>query len=152
MTITMRTLTLFSAFIILSGANLRAQTPHLRWIVKSDRPISTDRAERVYLEACRWVEDHFGYVGQQVRPNLTVHVGEPCPNPELSGPCTSASEGELYLPRWDKSSVGAVAQATVLAALIRLIDRQELKNIARDILADDARDFLDASEVAMANE
>ena len=152
MTNTARTLTVLIALMILSRVNLSAQTTHLRWIVKSGQEVNTSRAERVYLEACRWVEDHFGAAGQQIRPNLTVHVGEACPDPEMAGPCTSPSKGELYLPQWDESSDGAVAQATLMAALLRLVDRHELKNIARNILTNDAKDFLDASSVAMANE
>jgi hypothetical protein len=57
----------------------------------------------------------------------------------------------LYLPQWDEASAGAVAQATILAALLRLLDRQELKNVARNILTEDAKDYLDASSVEVAN-
>jgi hypothetical protein len=149
---TTKVLIAISAIWLLSAVAVRAQTAHLQWIIKGDQSVSTSKAERVYLEACRWVEDQFGYGDRRIRPSITVHVGEPCPNPALSGPCTSVSEGQVYLPQWDKSSEGAVAQATILAGLLQLVDRQELQNIARTILTDDAKHFVDASALAMANE
>ena len=32
-------------------------------------------ADRLYDEACRWVEDRFSPNGKAIRPNLTIHVG-----------------------------------------------------------------------------
>ena len=46
---------------------------------------------------------------------------------EISGACLRPVLGELYIPRWDEASPGAIIQATFATALLQLMDRQEVQ-------------------------
>ena len=139
---------ILSAVFVLTVAGYTADQTGLHWIVKSGQDVNKPQAERLYVEACRWIENRFGSEGKAIRPTLAVHVGKPCPNPEISGACLNPVLRELYIPKWDEASAGAVTQATLVTALLQLMDRHELQRVARVLLEDDGKNFLDARQFA----
>jgi len=127
-----------------------ADRVNINWVVKPDQEERIDRAmvERLYNEACRWVEEHFDSNGKLVRPSLTVHVGEPCPNEELPQACLNAASGEVYLPEWDETSPGMVIQATIIVGMMKLVDKNDLRNVVRNLWEQDSRNFVSAKSMA----
>src|SRR6185436_19491225 len=74
------------------AADRQNRFSHLMWIIKGDQQeqsIDKEQAARIYVDACQWIEDRFGADGRTIRPHLTVHVGESCPDPGLTGACLS---------------------------------------------------------------
>jgi len=134
----------FSFTIAGLAADSSQERSHLNWIVTEEQEVDKPQALRLYLEACRWIENRFALGGRTIRPTLTVHVGETCPDAEIAGACVSASSGHLYLPKWDIASPGAIVQATLAVALLQLMDRDEMSRVVKVLLAEDARDFVDA--------
>jgi len=65
-------------------------------------------------------------------------VGESCPNPHIEGACMNPALGELYLPKWDEESPGALVQATLAAALFQLINQSNERETAGMLLAGNA--------------
>lgn len=139
---------LLAAGLFLCAAAMKAEQPNILWDVKDGHEVNKPQTERLYLEACRWVEDRFGYPKQTLRPVLTIHVGESCPDPRIADACQTSKLGELYIPKWDEGAPGYVVQATLMSALLQLMSRQELLTTTRDLLADDLRNFMDAPAVA----
>ena len=123
---------------------------NINWIVKPEQEERIDRpmVERLYSEACRWVEEHFDSGGRAIRPNLTVHVGESCPNEEIPQACLSAASGEVYLLEWDEASPGMIIQATIIVGMMRLIDKKDLRNVVQNLRDQDARNFVSAKVIA----
>jgi hypothetical protein len=117
----------------------------IRWIIKDGEAIDRAQAERLYREACRVIEQRFTDNTRVVRPRLTIHVGKSCPDSALSGTCLAPASGELYLPKWDDGAVGAITQATLVIGLLQLLAPAEVVRVTRSLLAEDARDFVDAS-------
>jgi hypothetical protein len=143
-----RVVGLMSVSLVLSVAGFTGEKAHLRWMIQSGQEVDKSQAERLYRDACRWIETRFGAERGAIRPTITVHVGESCPNPAISGACLSPVLGALYLPEWDETSPAAVIQATFATALLQLMDRQEVQRVVRVLLAEDARDFMDARQLA----
>lgn len=142
-------LSLWCAFVIAAvAADQQDQFSHLMWFVSGNQQVDKQQAARIYVDACQWIEDRFDVDGRRIRPHIAVHVGVECPDPEITGACTSPATGALYLPKWDAGSPGAIAQATLATGLLQLMDRTEVKNVVRSLLANDARDFVDARIIA----
>ena len=112
-----------AAFILLLVAVAGASAPEkLQWVVKDGRDVDRRHGETIYLSACRWVEQQVE-ADEPVRPRLTIHVGETCPQSRIAGACMNPILGELYLPEWDEESPYAVAEATVATAMHQLNNR-----------------------------
>lgn len=145
---------LLASGLFLCVTTLQAEQPPIQWIVKDGHEASTNKlqAERLYLAACQWVEDRFGSPNQAIRPSLTIHVGEPCPDPSIAGSCQGSWLGELYIPEWDVASPGDVVQIALTMSLLELVPRQELRDVTLELLSEDVRHFLDAPAVAQMSE
>lgn len=151
----MRTNKLFALLacgLFLCGTAVKAEELPIRWVVQDGYKANKLQAGRLYLEACRWVEDHYGSKGQTIRPALTIRVGESCPDPAIKGACLGSWSGDLYIPKWDKASPGDVVQVTLSMSLLELMSRQQRWDVTRNLLADDVRNFLDAPMVAQQAE
>lgn len=143
---------LLVAGLSLFAAEMKAEDLPIRWIVKQGHEANKLQVERLYLEATGWIEDRFGSPKQILRPGLTIHVGESCPDPGIAGACQTAQLGEVYIPEWDEGAPGYIVQATLVASLHQLMSRQELHQVTRDLLTADAANFLDAPTVAQRTE
>ena len=75
-------------------------------------------------------------------PCIKVIVGQSCPGKNSSGACTNPVTGEIYIPAWTAASAGNVAQGTISAMLLHLLDAKEITRIAQQLLNDDASAFL----------
>jgi hypothetical protein len=130
------------------SAGFAEDSGNIRWVVKSHEEQKVDRfmATRLYDEACRWVEDNFSPDGRTLRPRLTIHVGEGCPDSKIgkARPCLSPAASSLYLPTWDASAPGAIIQATIVVGMLHLAQQQDIPQIAESLLAEDTRNFLSA--------
>jgi hypothetical protein len=126
---------------------LRAEKASIYWVVSNGQKVNRVQAERLYEEARRWVEERFGPTAEPIRPSLTVHVGEPCPNPEISGACQGGLS-ELYLPKWDGGSPGYIVQAVIRLSLQELMSLNELKDVTLDLVTEDLQTFVDAEAAA----
>jgi len=131
---------------------LKAEELPIRWIVKEGHDVNKLQAERLYLEATRWIENRFGSPKQVLRPALTIHVGEPCPDPAISKACQTTRLGDLYIPKWDNGSAGYIVQATLMSSLLDLMSREELRTVALELIDDDFSNFLDSTAVAQRME
>ena len=143
---------LLATGLCLFAAEMQAEQPPIRWIVKEGHEVNKLQTERLYLEATQWIENRFGSPNQVLRPALTIRVGEPCPDPAISAACQTSKLGELYIPKWDDGAPGYVVQATLTMSLLQLLSRQEVRDVTRNLLTDDARNFLDAPAVAQRTE
>ena len=147
----MKTLKLFallaSGLFLFAGA-VQAEEPPIRWIVKDGHEANRERASRLYFEATRWVEDRFGSADRKLRPHLTIHVGEECPDPEISGACQSSGLGDLYIPEWNQASAGHVVQAALTMSLLELMTIGDVRGVTKELLAEDVNNFFDISQVA----
>jgi len=143
---------LLAAGLSLLAAEMKAEEPPIRWIVKDGHKVNKLQAERLYFEAIRWVEDRYGSPKQMIRPILAIHVGESCPDPKITGSCQGSWFGDLYIPVWDKAAPGYVVQATLMMSLLELMSRQDLREVTRELLADDARNFWDVPVMAQRME
>ena len=137
---------LWCGFILFMGSSKAEEAP-IRWIVKEGHEANRAQAERLYLDAVRLVEDRFGSPEVELRPTLFIHVGEPCPDPEVSGACQGSWIGELFIPEWDKDSPGYVVQATLLMSLLELMPQEELREATLELLREDMNNFFDVSQV-----
>lgn len=117
--------------------------PCIEWKVKSNRPVNKRQAERLYGEACRWVEANVAFNPGQHRPCVIVNVGEPCPDTRTQGACVNPVTGELFIPKWEATSAGTVAQGTISTMLLHLLDAQEITKAAEGLLTEDSKSFLD---------
>lgn len=133
-------------------AEMKAEQLPILWIVKDGHEVNKPQAERLYLEACRWIENRFGSSQQVIRPALTIHVGEACPDPGISGACQTSKLGDLFIPKWDDGAPGYVVQAALMTSLLQLLSREELHTVTRDLLTIDAQNFLDAPAVTKRTE
>jgi hypothetical protein len=134
---------LVASALFLLASKMPAETPPIQWIIKEGHEVNRLKAERLYLEACRWVEIRHGLPEQKLRPPLVIHVGETCPDSKIDGACLSSLQGELYLPKWDETAPGYVLQAVLKASLLELLSSDELKDVAEALLTDDLRTYLD---------
>jgi hypothetical protein len=135
-----------SGFFLFIGT-AQAQEAPIHWIVQDGYEANREQAERLYFDAARWVEDRFGSPGEELRPPLHIHVGEPCPDPEVSGACQGSLLGELYIPEWNEDSPGYIVQATILMSLLELMPREDLREATLELLQEDSNNFLDVSTV-----
>ena len=108
-------------------------------------------ANRLYEEAFSWVESRFSPDAKLVRPTLTIHVGESCPDSEVNGECLSPASRELYLPKWDRTSPGAIIQGAIVASMMQLIKQQNIRAVAQGLLAGDAGNFVSAGMMKHRN-
>ena len=147
----MKTLKLFallcSSFILFMGSSKAEEAP-IRWIIEEGHEANRAQAERLYFDAVRWVEDRFGFQEEDLRPTLYIHVGEPCPDPEVSGACQGSFLGELYIPEWNEDSPGYVVQSTLLMSLLELMPQEDLREVTLELLREDINNFFDVSQVA----
>jgi len=138
-----RAIALLTIGLFLFAASLHAEQPAIYWVVKDGQEVNRSQAERLYREACRWVEERFGPTEQPIRPSLTVYVGEPCPDPEISGSCQGSWLGELYIPKWDDGGAGYIVQAALRLALQELVTQDQMKQVTRDLVIEDSQTFVD---------
>jgi hypothetical protein len=124
-----------------------ADIPRIRWNVKNGEEVDRPMAERLYLEASRMIEMRFGAGVKPVRPSIEVHVGSPCPDSSVPDACLAPATADLYLPHWDENAPGALTQATLVLGLLQLLDAEEIEDLTREILNEDAKDFVDVSSV-----
>jgi len=142
------------AFIVVgmmcSVAGSAEDAARLRWVVDAAEETEVDRSlgERLYDEACRWVEDRFSPDGRSIHPRLTVHVGQACPDPSITGACLSPAASELYLPKWDSGSASAIIHATIVTGMLQLMEQQDLNKIVKGMLAEESRNFVSARPAA----
>jgi hypothetical protein len=131
---------------LLSVAAPAGDRVHIRWVITPDQneKVERSRAERLYDEACRWIEDRFDANGEAIRPRLSVHVGEACPDRQLRGACLSPASGVLYIPEWNEASPGHIIHATVVVGLLQLLEREDMRGVVNFLLTRDAHNFLDA--------
>jgi hypothetical protein len=115
----------------------------IRWDIKDGEYADKAQAERIYEAAQAWLGEHLA-LPRVPRPQLTIHVGEACPDAALKGACLSPASSELYLRTWDETSPSAVAHAALLAALTQLIDRDEMRRTVATLINEDARSFVSA--------
>ena len=134
---------LLATVVFLFSSAVRAQEAPIHWVVQDGHEANKARAERLYFAAVQWVEDQFGSPEQTLRPELTIRVGESCPDPEIAGACQGSWLGELYIPDWDRASAGHVVQATLTLSLLELMSRQDLRNVTEELLTEDVQNFLD---------
>jgi hypothetical protein len=125
-----------------------ADQPRLRWVVRDGVHVDRAQAERLYGGAIRAIERRFGAEPQAVRPDITIYVGELCPDPGVEGACLSPATAELYVPEWDAAAPAAVTQATLTLGLLRLMPPEELLDVTKTLLDEEARDFVDARTLA----
>src|ERR1041385_7982498 len=135
-----KSLLLFALALLGSGMAVAADGGRIRWITTTEEDENVDRemADRMYDEACRWIEDRFSPDGRQIHPALTVHVGWACPDSDISNACLSAASGELYIPHWDEGSAGKVVHATIIVGMLQLIEQQDIRAVVKTLLADDS--------------
>ena len=117
--------------------------PCIEWRIKSNEPVNKRQAERLYDEACRWVEEKFAPMKGHRRPCMVVSVGAPCPDARIKGPCANPIIGELYIPEWQQTSPATVAQGTISTMLLHLFDAKEITRAVEGFLSEDSRGFLD---------
>ena len=141
-----KSLLLFVIVLLGSGVALAANSRGIRWITtdEEDEKIDRELANRVYDEACRWVEDRFNPGGQQIQPALTIHVGSECPDGDIANACLSAASGELFIPHWDETSAGKIVHATIIVGMLQLIEQQDIRKVIKSLLVDDSRNFVNA--------
>lgn len=125
-----------------------ADSGPIRWDIADGMTADKAQAVRIYEGACSWIEDHYRASRSPVKPPLTIHVGEACPDNAMKGPCFSSATAELYIPQWDNTSASAVAHATLISGLIQLMDRDEMRRTVARLLSEEARDFVTASNFA----
>lgn len=117
------------AVLLLVAAAYANAPARLLWVVKAGEDVDKTHAERVYFEACQWIEKQLE-AARTVRPKLTVHVGEACPQSQIEGACMNPALGELYLPKWDENAPRAVAEATLATALHDLLQEKQNRKSA----------------------
>ena len=125
--------------------------PCIEWNVKSDRPVNKRQAERLYGEACRWVEANVAFNPGQRRPCVIVNVGEPCPDTRIQGSCANPVTGELFIPKWEATSAGTVAQGTISTMLLHLFNGKEITKVVEGLMAESRRHFSTACRGAQRN-
>ena len=145
-TVTRILLTMATLFIF-AGIALAEDEPTkpacLKWDVTTVQTVNKRQSVRLYMEAVHWVASKF--TGETiVMPCITVHVGSSCPDGAVGNLCVSPVTGDLYLPKWQEDSSAAIAQATVMTAMMQLVNRDEVRKMAGLLLAADKRDFYDA--------
>jgi hypothetical protein len=133
------------ALLTLSFTPARGQEFCIRWDIAPEVRVNTRQAERLYREACRWMDQNLLPEKPRAKPCITVHVGRPCPDPEKKGACLSPVTGDIYIPKWDKLSAVMVAQGTITTALLRLLDPKEISIAAHRLWVEDNRTFFDYS-------
>jgi hypothetical protein len=147
-------LSVLAVGVFFSVAALAGDRVHIRWVVTADQNERVDRpmAERLYDEACRWVEDRFGHVGRMIRPRLTIHVGEVCPDSEIRSACLSPASGVLYIPEWNEAAPGAIVHATIVVGMLQLLEREDLRDVVKSLVAEESRNFVDAKALSRRSE
>ena len=137
---------LLALILVLSSAGYAKDQKRIRWIASPEESAKIDRslAERLYDEACRWVEDQFSQNGKPVQPTLIIHVGVACPADNISNACVSPGTGELYLPRWDEYAPGVIVHATIVIGTLQLVQQQDMDRVVNHLLEEETRDFVDA--------
>lgn len=143
---------LLAAMLLVATAQLVAeQQSHILWVINDGEEVDKPQAERLYAEACRWIEERFES-RKAVRPNLTVYVGRACPDPEIDEACLSVGLGEVYIPTWNDTAPGMITNATLATAMFHLMDKNEMRNVVQHILNDDARNFVSARSAEQRRE
>src|SRR5262249_7493489 len=99
--------------------------------------------ERLYGEACEWVRQQFPMESTRSWPCITVRVGVACPDGAVSGPCANPVNGDIFIPRWGKTSPATIAQGTISTMLLRLMKPKEIAKVAQNLLTRDVLDFFD---------
>lgn len=129
--------------VLFSTMALASDARPIHWDVKDGEYADKAQGERIYEAAQVWLGEHLA-LARAPRPQLTIHVGEACPDSALKGACLSPATSELYLRTWDDTSPSAVAHAALLAALTQLIDRDEMRRTVATLLTEEARNFVSA--------
>jgi hypothetical protein len=104
-----------------------AEIQPIRWVIADGQEVDKAQVTRIYDAACAWIEENLNTSRAPVQPKLTIHIGEACPDDGLAEACFSPATAELYLKRWEESSASAVANATLIAGLIQIMDREQLR-------------------------
>jgi len=143
-------LLLAAAVLLLPTGRLMAKDSYIRWIIQAGfeaTQIDKSQIERLYDEACQFLEDRFGGEGRVIRPHLIIHVGEKCPDAEIEESCLSIASGEVFLPKWDEYAPGVITNAVLMMGMQQLLDHDELHMAVLQILKNDTKNFLDARAV-----
>jgi len=114
-----------------------AELQPIRWVIAEGEEVDKARATRVYDAACAWIEENLTTSRTPVQPKLIIHIGEACPDDELADACFSPATAELYLRRWEDSSISAVANATLIAGVLQLMDRDQMRRSVAAVSTDD---------------
>src|SRR5689334_15827155 len=104
-----------------------AEIQPIRWVIAEGEEVDKAQATQVYDAACAWIEDNLNTSRAPVQPKLVIHIGEACPGDAFADACFSPVTAELYLRRWEESSVSAVANATIIAGVLQLMDRDQMR-------------------------
>lgn len=121
----------------------REDGARITWNIESGQEINKRQAERLYLDAYRWVDENVSRRKGTAPPYIVVHVGKPCPDENSKGPCVNPVTGEIYLPKWENASPAAIAQGTISTMLLHLLDAKEITRTAERLLLEDRSVYLD---------
>ena len=149
----MKLIVIFTALLVFSSfaengfaeqhEELGSAKPCIEWSVQPNQHVDRRQAERLYAEACRWVKENIVTGKPLNSPCVKIIVGRPCPEKNSSGPCANPVAGEIYIPTWTPVSAGTVAQGTIAAMLLHLLDSKEITAIVQKLLNEDVSAFLD---------
>jgi len=117
--------------------------PCIEWNIKPNQQVNRRQAERLYGEACRWVTENIPTQKKPSWPCIVVKVGHPCPDPAKKGPCANPVTGEIFIPKWQSASAATVAQGTISAMLLHLLEPSEITRLAAKFLSEDESVFFD---------